>query len=262
MGRHSAGMRDADGPGPDGAPPSWGPVRSWTARHKVLTVLGSGIAATMIITGVASAVLGGGKSGNRPGGNVAAVSGASTSVRPHSSAPDPSAPASAPATTTPPPKASPSAGAPAHSSPASTSSLAQLPVNTALTGKAAVAWGDAALTALGAPTTPANVQTMVDWFANEGTPHNLNNPLNLQTPFGGSTISTADGDPSIDRIQAYPTPADFVGAFPLEMNSGSYPAIVAALKAGRGLEGSAATGEIASELAIYSGDGYNSIPAH
>jgi hypothetical protein len=103
---------------------------------------------------------------------------------------------------------------------------------------------------------------MVDWFANEGTPHNLNNPLNLQTPFGGSTVSTADGDPPSDGIQAYPTPADFVGAFPLEMKNGSYPAIVAALKAGKGLEGSAATSEIASELAVYSGDGYTSIPAH
>jgi hypothetical protein len=46
------------------------------------------------------------------------------------------------------------------------------------------------------------------------------------------------------------------------MKNGSYPAIVAALKAGKGLEGSAATSEIASELAVYSGDGYTSIPAH
>ena len=102
---------------------------------------------------------------------------------------------------------------------------------------------------------------MVDWFANEGTPHDLNNPLNLQTPYGGSTVSTADGDPPSDGIQAYPKPTDFVAAFPLEMHKGSYPAIVAALRAGRGLEGSAATPEIASELSVYSGDGYNSIPA-
>ena len=101
---------------------------------------------------------------------------------------------------------------------------------------------------------------MVDWFANEGTPHDLNNPLNLQTPFGGSTVSTDDGDPPSDRIQAYPKPADFVAAFPLEMHNGSYRAIVAALKAGKGLEDSAATPEIASELSVYSGDGYNSIP--
>ena len=88
---------------------------------------------------------------------------------------------------------------------ASGSSLAELPVNTALTGSAAIAWADAALVALGAPTTTANVHTMLDWFANEGTPHDLNNPLNLETPYGGSTISTADGDPPSVHIQAYPT---------------------------------------------------------
>jgi len=144
---------------------------------------------------------------------------------------------------------------------ASGSSLAELPVNTPLTGSAAIAWADAALAALGAPATSANVQTMVDWFTNEGTPHDLNNPLNLQTRYGRSTVSTADGDPPADHIQAYPIPADFVAAFPIEMNSGSYPAIVAALKAGAGLEGSAASSEIASELSLYSGGGYNSIPA-
>jgi hypothetical protein len=47
----------------------------------------------------------------------------------------------------------------------------------------------------------------------------------------------------------------------MEMNKGSYGAMVAALKAGTGLEGSAATSEIASELSVYSGGGYNSIPA-
>jgi hypothetical protein len=140
-------------------------------------------------------------------------------------------------------------------------SLAELPVDTALRGSEAIAWGRALLAALGAPETTANVQTMVDWFANEGTPHDLNNPLNLQTPYGGSTVSTADGDPPSVGIQAYPSPADFVAAFPIEMNKGSYPAIVAALKAGTGLEGSAASPEIAQELAVYSGGGYDSIPA-
>jgi hypothetical protein len=152
-------------------------------------------------------------------------------------------------------------GAPAQNVPAYAASLPQLPVDTALTGSEAAAWADAALAALGAPTTSANVKTMVDWFANEGTPHDLNNPLNLQTPYGRSTVSTADGDPVSVGIQAYPTPADFVAAFPLEMNNGSYPAIVSALKAGTGLEGSAANHEIAAELSVYSGGGYNTIPA-
>ena len=163
------------------------------------------------------------------------------------------------------PGVSPSAVSPSAVSPSAVSSplgssLANLDVSVSLTGSTAVAWGDDALDALGAPTTTANVQTMVDWFANEGTPHDLNNPLNLQTPYGGSVVSTAGGSPAADQIQAYPTPADFVAAFPLEMNNGSYPAIVAALKAGQGLEGSAASSEISSELSVYSGGGYNSIP--
>ncbi len=103
---------------------------------------------------------------------------------------------------------------------------------------------------------------MVDWFGNEGTPHDLNNPLNLQTPMGGSSDSTASGASAGANIQAYLAPADFVAAFPIELTSGSYPAIVAALKSGQGLEGNAATQEIASELLIYSGYGYDSIPAN
>lgn len=138
--------------------------------------------------------------------------------------------------------------------------LAPLPVDTELTGAAAVVWANASLAALRAPTTAVNVRTMVDWFANEGAPHDLNNPLNLQTPYGGSVVSTAGGSPAKYRIQAYSTPADFVAAFSLEMNDGSYPAIVAALKAGTGLEGSASA-EIAHELSVYSGGGYDSIPA-
>jgi len=79
---------------------------------------------------------------------------------------------------------------------------------------------------------------------------------------GGSSGSTASGASASADIQAYLTPADFVAAFPIEMTSGTYPAIVAALKSGQGLEGNAATQEIAPELLIYSGCGYDSIPAN
>jgi hypothetical protein len=206
-------------------------------RRKVLTGAG-GVAAVIVIGGAASAAAGGFSTG---------TAGTTPSHRAGAPAHGPTAKAAA----------SPSAHSPARLG----ANLAALPLNAALTGKAAAAWADAALAALGAPATSANVQTMRDWFANEGTPHNPNNPLNLQTPYGGSTVSTADGDPAADGIQAYRTPADFVAAFPIEMNKGSYGAIVAALKAGTGLEGSAATPEIASELSVYSGGGYNSIPA-
>ena len=205
-------------------PPHGVQWRQWTVRRKVFTVLG-GISAVIVIASLVGATLGGGP-GSAPWSGLGSGSGASAQIVP-----------------------------------AYAASLPHLPVNTALTGREAVTWADAALVALGAPRTTANVHTMVDWFANEGTPHDLNNPLNLQTPYGGSTVSTADGDPVSVGIQAYPTPADFVAAFPIEMNNGSYPAIVAALKAGTGLEGSAATSEIIAELSLYSGGGYDSIPA-
>jgi hypothetical protein len=192
-------------------------------------------------------------------GNSAAIPGAWSSlaqIANSAAGQTPSAPAASPA---PSPSASARGSVPKASSRAA--SLAALPVNTALTGSEAIAWARATLAALGAPETAANVQTMVDWFANEGTPHDFNNPLNLQTPYGGSTVSTANGSSPSIGIQAYPSPADFVAAFPIEMNKGSYPAIVAALKAGTGLEGSAATPQIAQQLSIYSGGGYDSIPA-
>jgi hypothetical protein len=227
MGRHSSTRHDMADVTRGGAPQPHSYRPLWIRRHKVLSVfLGSCVVAAFVMIAATSTAPTGGQAGSRPAGHVTAQ--AKPQTKPQASA--------------------------------SSSSLAELPVNTALTGSAAIAWADAALVALGAPTTTANVRTMVDWFANEGTPHDLNNPLNLQTPYGGSTVSTADGDPPAVHIQAYPTPADFVAAFPIEMNNGGYPAIVAAFKAGKGLEGSASS-EIASELSDYSGGGYNSIPA-
>lgn len=159
------------------------------------------------------------------------------------------------------PSEAPTPHASATHAPSLVSTLENLPINTELTGSQAVAWAKVALAALGAPATSADIQTMLDWFSNEGTPHDYNNPLNLNTPYGGSTISTADGDPPSVRIQAYPTPADFAKAFAIQIGDDpSYPAITAALKSGVGLEGSAATQEIASELLVYSGGGYDSIP--
>jgi hypothetical protein len=259
MGRHSGEVRDQGGFAPGWAPepgthpgPETPSRPPWTARRKVLTGLG-GLTAAIVIAGGASAAAGafsGGKPVAKPSHQAAAApAGAASPVGVGSAA---VAGASARGAS---PKPS------AHPRVRLGTSLPSLPINAALTGSPAVAWADAALAALGAPATSANVQTMRDWFANEGTPHNPNNPLNLQTPYGGSTVSTADGDPAADRIQAYRSPADFVAAFPIEMNKGSYGAIVAALKAGRGLEGSAATSEIASELSVYSGGGYDSIPA-
>jgi hypothetical protein len=134
------------------------------------------------------------------------------------------------------------------------------PVHVRLRGIQETKWARNALWHLGAPRTHANIRTMKLWFRNEGTPHDFNNPLNLQTPVHRSHVSTADGDPPEDRIQAYRHPWDAGIAFGIEMRNGSYDAIVARLMSGRGLIGEQSR-EIRDELSVYSGDGYDSIPA-
>ena len=295
MGRHSAGECYAD-PAPPVAARQLPPVAarqlppvaarqlgsrqppSRAARWRVLPVFG-GVAVLALAAGTAVVVLGGGKVSAGPAGRPAAHPAASAAARPVSAVAGspvvigfagvaqvvPSGRAAAPrrrsARVTPRPAAAPAAKAPATQAPSLVSTLQDLPVNTLLTGSQAVAWAQAALAALGAPATSANVQTMLDWFNNEGTPHDYNNPLNLNVAYGGSTISTADGDPPAVHIQAYPAPADFVRAFAIQIGDNpSYPAITASLRSGAGLEGSAATPQIASELEVYSGGGYDSIP--
>jgi len=287
MGRHSVRERGAARVTPSAAPlPRDSARRPWMRQHRVVAAFfGGSIVTASVLIAATNTPHSGAQTGNSQSSKVTAApqgfgspiqfintqAGQLPFERPSHSARNAaqssSASALVPATTSRqaavPPTAHTHSSSSSHASavPPAASSLTELPVGTALTGSAAVAWADATLTALGAPTTSANVQTMVDWFANEGTPHDLNNPLNLQTPYGGSTESTADGSPVSAGIQAYPSPADFVAAFPIEMNNGSYPAIVAALKAGTGLEGSAATPEIGAELSLYSGGGYDSIPA-
>jgi hypothetical protein len=271
VGRHSEEEHD-----PSAAPPSSSrrlrsrqPPR--TARRGLLPVVGT-LAALAVAVGTASMVLGSGKvsvgsadhpaapparTGSPAGMPQAAVPGSSVMIGFAGIAQV--APASQPAH--PPRKSAPPVTSTPRQAPGPVSTLQNLPINTELTGSQAVAWARAALAALGAPATSANVQTMLDWFSNEGTPHDYNNPLNLNVPYGGSTISTADGDPPPVHIQAYPTPADFVKAFAIEIGDNpSYPAITTALRSGVGLEGSAANAEIASELLVYSGGGYHSIP--
>lgn len=136
-------------------------------------------------------------------------------------------------------------------------------VHTELSGAQAQLWAKAALKALHAPQTRANVTTMVLWFANEGEPHDLNNPLNLITHYGGSYDQDATGDP---QIQAYPSPQDFPPAFNREMlkggpdENGDYSYIVAALRSGHGFTENTSWG-IENDLSLYSGGGYDTVPA-
>jgi hypothetical protein len=156
------------------------------------------------------------------------------------------------------------------SAPASAASLRPDPVWHHLSGSQEVAWAVAALAALGAPDTRAGRVTMYLWFAAEGVPHDLNNPLNLTAPYDHSYTSTADGDPAWVHVQAYRKPADFAVAFRREMLyhgpdwigpvHGGYYYLVAALRAGRGLAGRQPAG-VRADLSAYSGGGYDSLPA-
>lgn len=282
MGRHSAGVCYISAAPPASPQQLRSQQPSRTVRRSLLPVFG-GLVALAAIAGTASMVLGSGKVSVSSADHSSAYSArtASATVTPEpaiagsgvavgfagiASIPPTRHPTYSPRNSTSPQRSTPPVTstpteAPATQAPSLVSTLENLPVNTELTGSQAVAWAKVALAALGAPATAANVQTMLDWFSNEGTPHDYNNPLNLNVPYGGSTISTADGDPPSVHVQAYLTPADFAQAFAIEIGDNpSYPAITAALKSGAGLEGSAATQEIASELQVYSGGGYDSIP--
>jgi hypothetical protein len=143
------------------------------------------------------------------------------------------------------------------------SGLAPAGPDVLMTGTLAVAWGCAALEALHDPLSAANVTTMWAWMDNEGVPHDPNNPMNFNFPAGGSTVSGAAGGNAVaSHIQAYPTPADWAKAAVEEIGGDpSFTLIASDLKAGNGLEGSEETPELQAELGVYSGGGYDSIPA-
>ena len=126
-----------------------------------------------------------------------------------------------------------------------------LPADTAATGSTATGFATAILQALGAPVNPANVGSLNDWFALEGG-GGANNPLNTTLATSGST-----GSINSVGVQSYGTPAEGVAATVDTLDSGSYNAIVSALKSGQGLTGTSAS--VAEELSAWSGGGYSSV---
>jgi hypothetical protein len=127
------------------------------------------------------------------------------------------------------------------------------------TGQNQLAWSEAILTALGDPLTSANIVSIGYWMQNEaGTPPygivGANNPINVSEPgYGGTQIQyEAPGY----YLMSYPTVQDGVAATAAYLNSGSYPGILADLKAGAGLGDPG----LASELEEYSGNSYSTIP--
>jgi hypothetical protein len=151
--------------------------------------------------------------------------------------------------------------APASQQPAPGDTLTPQPTaeNETPTGQNQKAWSEAILTALGDPLTSANIISMGYWMQNEaGSPPSgivgANNPINVSEPgYGGTQIQyEAPGY----YLMSYPTVADGVAATAAYLNSGSYPQILADLKAGAGLSDPG----LAGELQEYSGNGYSTVP--
>jgi hypothetical protein len=130
------------------------------------------------------------------------------------------------------------------------------------TGENQKAWSEAILNALGAPLTSENIISIGYWMQNEaGTPASggivgANNPINVSQPCCGGVPIQSDGD-GVTFLQSYPTVADGVEAIAQYLNRGNYTQILADLKAGVGLMNDSS---LASEISLYSGGGYSTIP--
>ncbi len=123
------------------------------------------------------------------------------------------------------------------------------------------AWSEAILTHLGAPLTSANIISIGYWMQNEaGSPPSgivgANNPFNVSQACCGGVPIQDDGD-HVTFLQSYPTVADGLEAITEYLNRGNYTAILADLKAGVGLMNDP---NLASEISLYSGGGYSTIP--
>jgi hypothetical protein len=123
------------------------------------------------------------------------------------------------------------------------------------------AWSEAILTSLGAPLTSANIVSIGYWMQNEaGGPGagivGANNPINVSQPCCGGVPIQDDGD-GVTFLQSYPTVADGIEAITQYLNRGNYTTILADLKAGDGLMDDSS---LASEISLYSGGGYSTIP--
>jgi hypothetical protein len=122
------------------------------------------------------------------------------------------------------------------------------------------AWSEAILTALGAPLTSANIVSIGYWMQNEaGSPPygivGANNPINVSESGYDGTPIQSDGD-GVTYLMSYPTVADGVAATAAYLERGNYTDILADLRAGAGLSDP----NLASEIGLYSGGGYSTIP--
>jgi hypothetical protein len=111
-------------------------------------------------------------------------------------------------------------------------------------------WIKTLLTALGAPLTTANINSISSWVTIEqgsATTGGSNNPLNTTQPASGATSINSKG------VKAYKTAAEGIAATVATIQQ--YPQILAALKSGKGLCGSS----LASSFSEWSGGGYTQV---
>jgi hypothetical protein len=111
-------------------------------------------------------------------------------------------------------------------------------------------FAEAVLQGLGAPATAANLKSMNNWFAHEGTSAQ-NNPMATTESEPGATTFNSAG------VKNYPNEAVGVAATVATLENGLYPAIVFALRGGVGL--STGNSQVESELSTWSGGGYSSV---
>jgi hypothetical protein len=163
----------------------------------------------------------------------------------------PSSASATPSPSTPSPTQAPSSTATAASGLTPTA----LPGNVTPKGTNQLAWSEAILAALGAPDTDANIISMGYWMQNEaGGLVGENNPINVsEQGYDGWNIQS---EGSGWYLRSYPTVADGVAAIAAYLSYPNYSEIKGDLQAGIGLTSSS----LASELSVYSGGGYTTIP--
>lgn len=125
------------------------------------------------------------------------------------------------------------------------------PVSTAPTAPSGVhaqSFAAATLKGLGAPVTPANIQSLLGWMQRENTAA-ANNPLATTQPAPGAT----DLPGNSAGVKNYPSFQHGVNATVATLQNGYYPNIVSQLKSGKGLNANAS-----ADLFTWSGQGYTS----
>jgi hypothetical protein len=192
-------------------------------------------------------------------GNGYALATVPVGMLPHATASKTTKPKPHPTTASPTPSTAQSSTAQSRSAASNLLTPRATAQNETPTGQNQLAWSEGILTALGAPLTSANLTSIGYWMQNEaGSPPSgivgANNPINVSEAGYNSTPIQNEGQGYY--LESYDTVADGLAATAAYLNNGSYGQIVADLKAGVGLTGS----DVASELQVYSGNGYSTIP--